>query len=110
MANQSADFRKKLRLFKFEHGLLQKVKCSEEENRTYERMFESGEALPEGISQSDLGYFYRDSTSGLTESEIAEYLIYKQLDLLRSIRAWLIFLVVLAVIGIYFLWLIMTHV
>ena len=100
MAEERSDLRKKLDSYKFEFGLMQKIPCSQEENEEYLKILKSGGTLPEGVYAyyNDLE-FYTVSQPDLTEAEVAEYLTYKKLKLLKTIKNGVMFFVVLTIIG-----------
>ena len=108
MAKQITDLREQLRQYKFNNNVLQKIDCSIEENKEFMKLIKSKQPLPDGIfaykyNNFDNGQptgFYRIHKPDLTENEIAEYLTYKQLDLLKTIKGYLTFFVGLTVIGI----------
>ena len=90
-----------LRQYKVESGLMKRVDCTESENQHYNESLKAGQALPLGIFQYQTrSGFYKMASADLSESEIAEYLTYKQLNLLTSIKNCLIFFVVLAAIAV----------
>ncbi len=107
MANKKINLKDKLRAHKFQFGLLQKNPCSKEENTEYKKLLENGESLPEGVfpyvyfsGETSTDEFYTVCESDLTEEEIKEYLTYKKLHLLRSIKNCLLFFVVLTILTI----------
>ena len=106
MAKKITDLRNQLRQYKFDNNLLQKIDCSYEENKEFTKLVKTGQPLPEGVLQHkpDMGGgfdgFYRLYTSDLSNDEIAEYLTYKQLDVLKTIKGYLTFFVTLTIIGI----------
>ena len=106
MAKRKIDLRKELRSYKFEFDLLQKIPCSKQENKVYAKLLKDGGVLPEGV----FAYVYEDEAisttefytvyeSDLTESEVTEYLTYKKLSLIRTIKNCIMFFTVLTVIG-----------
>jgi hypothetical protein len=101
MGKETVNLREKLREHKFEFGLLEKVPCTKKENAEYTQMIKNGEALPEGVHAYvyETNEFYEIHEADLTESEIQEYLTYKQLSLIRTIKNCVVFFTVLAVIG-----------
>lgn len=65
--------------------------CTETENAMYERLLRQGKSLPAGISQDkdDPEYFVKTvrksyEVSDMTDAEIAEYLKYKELQLMKE--------------------------
>ncbi len=106
MAKEKIDLRKKLRAHKFEFGLLQKIPCSREENKEYESILKNGGSLPEGVrayvydnGEASTNEFYTVYEPELTEAEIREYLTYKQLSLIKTIKNCVVFFTALTVIA-----------
>lgn len=99
--------KKLLRSYRIGYGVAEKTYCTQEENNEYYKILKEGGTLPEGVYQTaynDEGSvasteFYTVKEIELTESERMEYLTYKQLDLLRTIKNCVVFFTVLAVIG-----------
>ena len=104
MAKQKIDIKQKLRSYKFEFDLLQKLPCSQEENKAYLDLLKAGQPLPEGVfryeyqSGIESDEFYTVYEPELTAEEISEYLTYKKLHMLRTIKNCVVFFVVLTVI------------
>ncbi len=110
MAKEKINLRNKLRSHKFEFDLLQKIPCSKQENKEYQFLLENGRKLPEGVYPYDYGTeFYTIYEPDLTESEIREYLTYKQLSLIRTIKNCAVFFTVLTIIGMITYFLIMVN-
>ncbi len=116
MAKGKIDLRDELRTHKFEFNLLQKVPCSKQENKEYQKLLKDGGTLPEGIyayvdniGETSTTEFYTIHETDLTESEIREYLTYKQLSLIRTIKNCVMFFTVLNIIGMIAYFLIMMN-
>lgn len=114
MAKERINLRDELRSHKFEFNLLQQIPCAKEENQKYQKILKDGGELPEGVYQFvyDSGEisttsFYTIYEPDLTEAEIREYLTYKQLHLIRTIKNCVVFFTVLTIIGIIASFLIM---
>lgn len=112
MVKAKIDLREKLREHKFEFNLLQKLPCSKEENKKYQQLLKNGGVLPEGVypfeydtGETSTTDFYTIYETDLTEAEIREYLTYKQLSLIRTIKNCVLFFTILTIIGMiaYFL-------
>ena len=117
MAKEIVDLREELRYHKFEFDLLQKVPCTKQQNKELQQLLKDGSSLPEGVyayvydnGEMSTTMFYTVLESDLTESEIREYLTYKQLSLIKTIKNCVLFFTVLTIIGmlIYFLFLMST--
>ena len=116
MAKEKINLRKHLRAHKFEFDLLQKIPCTKQENKEYQKLLKDGGTLPEGVYAyvNDIGEtsateFYTIYETDLTESEIREYLTYKQLSLIRTIKNCVMFFTVSAIIGMIVYFLIMMN-
>ena len=102
MAKEKTDLRKTLRQYKMDMGLIQQIDCSPKENKEIRKILKETGELPEGVYTYEYDYgseFYRLEEADLTEAEIAEYLTYKQLSLLRTIKNCVVFFTVLTVLG-----------
>jgi hypothetical protein len=94
MAKEVLDLRQQLQEYRFKMGINKKIECSKEENLLFKQMSIDGQDLPEGVFRDEpyntIGYnvylFYRIGTTDLSENEILEYLMYKQLDILGTIK------------------------
>ena len=100
---KGVNLRDELRDYKFEFNLLQKIPCARQENEKYKELLKNGDALPEGVHEPTYEYgetdFYTISEADLTEGEIREYLTYKQLRLLKTIKNCAVFFTVLTILG-----------
>ena len=112
MAKEKINLREELRTHKFEFDLLQKIPCTKQENKEYQQLLKNGGTLPEGIfayvydtGETSTSEFYTIYETDLSESEIREYLTYKQLSLIKTIKNCVLFFTVLTTIGMvaYFL-------
>lgn len=106
MAKEKVNLRDKLRSYKLEFDLLQEIPCSKEENKEYEKLLNNGEPLPDGVyscvdadGTTSKTEFYTIYESDLSESEKIEYLTYKKLSLLKTIKNCVVFFTILIVIG-----------
>lgn len=91
---------------KFELDLLQKIPCSKQDNKKYEKLLKDGGVLPEGVfaygydtGDTSTTEFYTVYETDLNESEIAEYLTYKKLSMLSTIKNCIVVLTVSSIIG-----------
>ena len=94
MANNRKDLRTELRTMKFEFDLLQRIPCTEEENRAFKRYLEDGQDLPQGVfryrnadGKNSDSEFYTVYEPDLNEREIKEFLTMRKLQILKSIKA-----------------------
>lgn len=88
------DLRTELRTMRFEFDILQRIPCSEEENRAFKRYLEDGQDLPQGVyryrnsdGKNSESEFYTVYEPDLNEREITEYLTLKKLQILNSIKS-----------------------
>ena len=79
--------------YKFDLDLLQKIPCSDKENKEYRKMLQEDGKLPEGVypytnakGKASLKEFYTVYEPDLTEAELEEYLKYKELSILNTIK------------------------
>lgn len=107
MAREKIDLRDALRSYQYEFDLLQKIPCSKEENKAYEKLVKSGGKLPDGVyayvyvnDEASTNEFYTIYEPDLTEEEIRQYLTFKKLSLLKSIKNCMVFFVVLTILSI----------
>ena len=102
MSNVKTDLKKSLRSYKIDFGILKKISCSKEETKEYKKILKEGGSLPEGIfaveylNGADPDEFYTVSPADLTDAEINEYLMYKKLSMLKTVKNCLVFLAGLA--------------
>ena len=94
-----------LSYYRKEHNIKPKyVPCTLEEHMQYAALHEKGKVLPDGIrcSRKDDGSLVFEKADGfdISQEEINEILMHKQIELSESIDGSLRFFVILAVIGI----------
>lgn len=93
MANEKIDLRDEIITYKFELGLLQKVPCTKPECRAYKSYLENGDSLPEGVYRfkdadgKDTDEFYTIYEQPLTIEEKKDFLTFRQLKALNSIKS-----------------------
>ena len=116
MAKEKIDLRKELRSYKFEFDLLQKIPCSKQENKEYQKLLKDGGVLPKGVfayvydsGETSTTEFYTVYETDLTESEVIEYLTYKKLSLIKTIKNCIMFFTVLTIIGMVAYFFILTN-
>ena len=106
MANEKISLINELNECRAEFGLTEKVPCSLGDNKKFIDIISNGGQLPQNI------YRYKDETTGafldefyyskpidLTPSEVEEYLTYKKLKLLKTIKNCAVFFTVLTIIS-----------
>ncbi|MDO4748689.1 MAG: hypothetical protein Q4A12_05900 [Eubacteriales bacterium] len=104
----SNNIKEKLKEYKLTFGMLSSVPCTEDETTYYNQLLDNGGSLPEnihcikyncydnnGLVPQVVRKYFKYLDSGLNENEVAEYLTYKKLTLLRTIKNCLVFFVVL---------------
>ena len=106
MAKEKIDLRKEIESYRYEVGLIQKISCSKEDNKKYRQMLKNGEKLPAGIHRyvdvngTETNDFYTIYKPDLSKEEINEYLMYKKLSMISTIKNCAVFFVALTVISI----------
>jgi hypothetical protein len=95
--------------YRLKYELYDHIECTKEENEEYKSLSEQGKSLPEDIYPIDSYWtllksganseFLRLLRHDLTEAEIMELLMYKKLDMLRTIRNCVVFFTALTVIS-----------
>ena len=102
MAKDKVDLASQLREYRFDHDVLQEIPCSKSECKEYSKLRKQGLPLPDDVflneDYSPTSY-YRIYQAELTENELAEYLQYKQLAMLKTIKNGMVFFVSLAIVG-----------
>lgn len=106
MKKEKIDLKEELKSYKYDFDLLQKIPCSKSENKKYKELLKNGQELPKGVfrykyfddSESN-EEFYTIYDPNLTEQEIIEYLTYKKLKILNTIKNCVVFFTVLTVIA-----------
>ena len=106
MAKDIINLREELRAYRFEFDLLQKIPCTKQENKDYKMLLEEGCALPEGVfpytyddGETSKSEFYTVYETDFTEFEKIEYLTYRKLGLLKTIKNCAMFFTALTIIG-----------
>ncbi len=98
------DLKDAIRSYKFEFNLLQKIPCSKQENKEYQKLQKEGGVLPDGVYAynyyGEFPEFYTIYKQDLTESEVAEYLTFEKLKLIRTIKKCVMFFTIIAIIAI----------
>lgn len=108
MADKINDLREELEDLKYRNGLLQKIDCSIEDTKKYQQMIKNGEPLPDGVFQykdqtgTPVDSFYTIYQADLDEKEKLEYFILKQSLHIQTIKNYVLFFTVLAVISLLF--------
>jgi hypothetical protein len=78
--------------------------CTDEENEEFRKLKSSGKMLPENIKEvyheSDLMTFEKEEELNLTQEQINELLMHKQIELLENIKSHTGFFVGLAIFAI----------
>ena len=106
MAKNKIDLKEDLRDIYFDVNLLQKIDCSKEDNKKYKQMLKNGETLPNGVFEykygldnEGTGAFYTIHKPELTPEERLEYITFKQLKMLNTIKNCVVFFTTLTVIS-----------
>lgn len=103
--SKTVDLNEKLTEYRYEYDLLQKIPFSKEENKKLMALLKAGQPLPEGVYRykdevgDELDEFYTVYAAEMDDKQVMEYLTYKKLDMLRTIKNCTVFFTVLAVIS-----------
>lgn len=100
------NLKNELEKYRIKHGLISKKPCTSKECSEYEKILAQGGTLPKDIfKETSIRYddseeymFYHISETQLTESEIMEYLAYKKLDMIETIKKCIVFFTVIVII------------
>ena len=107
----SKNIKEQLDEYRLKYDLYDQRLCTSEENKAYRELLKQGEKLPEDVYPldtarlSDEKEFCELLHSELTDAEITEYLTYKKLDMLKTIKNCIVFFTVLTVIALILLYL-----
>ena len=113
--SDSKNIKEQIEEYRLKYDLYDHTLCTKEENKEYNDLLEQGESLPEDVYPIDSYWsilkngknseFLKLIRPELTQEEITEYLMYKKLDILKTIKNCVVFFTVLAVISLIFLFL-----
>ena len=93
---------------KYKLGILQEVDCSDSETEKYRSLLKQGMPLPNGVRRSapdaydesdENAMFCKTEETKLSKEELAEYLQYKQLSTLLTIKKCVVFFTALTIIS-----------
>jgi hypothetical protein len=88
---------RKLRQFKFDNGLLQKEYLVTEECEGFSQLLELSQSLPAGVYWDEDG-FYKLIENASKDQETLAYLMLQQLEIMKSIKIYLIIISVVIVL------------
>ena len=100
------NLKKELVQFRYEFGVHEQIDCTEEQNAQYRQLAKENKPLPARVycrnsdPTAEYATFYSVSEMELTPEQLNEYLQYKQLKTLTSIKKCMVFFTVLTVISI----------
>ena len=98
--------KKELEELKCALDIQEQIPCTFKENRAYAAMLTENRPLPEGVYRSDpagspeYATFYTVKETALSKEELDEYVRYKQLKAILTIRNCVVFFTVLTAISI----------
>ena len=78
-------------------GLIPKIYCDRDETVTFNNLVVKKQPLPKGVWSDDTGYF-RCGEPDLSEDEIRQLLLLRQIQYLYTIKNCAIYLVVLSIV------------
>ena len=96
---------KELEQLKYDLGILEKDDCYGKEDEEYRALLAQGKPLPDGVirtnpdSSPEYAAFHRIKKTSLSASELSDYIQYKQLRTLMTIKNCVVFFTVLTVIS-----------
>ena len=107
MGKRITSISEQLQAYRLHLGISEEIMCSEEENQELIILLRNNQTLPEGVFQhrdswngNPTDKFFRATPPELSSEDRAEYLICKQIDLLMSIKGYLLFFVILTIVSI----------
>ena len=96
---------KELEQLKYDLGILEKIECSDGEAEEYRNLLVQGNPLPDGVirtnpdSSPEYAMFSKVKNTSLSASELSDYIQYKQLRTLMTIKSCVVFFTILTVIS-----------
>ena len=97
--------KKELMQLRYEFDLLEQIDCTEEQNAEYRQLARENKPLPKRVycrntdPTFDYAQFYTVSEMDLSTEQLNEYLQYRQLKTLTTIKKCMVFFTVLTVIS-----------
>ncbi len=88
-----------------ENGLFKRKLVNKEDSEKYRKLIDANKDLPDNITyDSYLGCFFeKELKTDFTEKEIMEYIGYKQIKLLSTIRNCIVFFTICYILGLVYL-------
>lgn len=99
------NLKEELDSYRIDFNIWEKIPCTKQESQKYKKILAEGGTLPENVFNytddwtRDGEEFYTIQKSDLSEEEIKELLMYKQLSMVKTIKNCVVFFTVLTVIG-----------
>ena len=103
MATEIKDIREEITQNKIDLGFYQIKPCSYDENQQLKELKNQGKPLPENINEYNSEYageFYTVHKPNLSEKEMQDYIAFKHLRLLKTIKNCVLFFTVLTIVNI----------
>jgi hypothetical protein len=97
--------KKEFERLKYQLGFLKRTDCSANDTKKYIEMLNQGMPLPDGVFRDDpdcrneFATFYTVEKTELSKEEISEYIQYKQLCTLITIKKCVVYFTVLSIIS-----------
>ena len=108
--NESKSVKLQIEEYRLKYDLYEQILCTPKENKLFNELSKQGEKLPDDVypldpdwrkvNNSDSTEFCRLIRPDLTQNDIMEYLMYKKLNMLKTIKNCIVFFTVLMIIGI----------
>jgi len=74
------NLKKELREKQINQGIIESVYCSTEEEKEFQKYIKEGGSIPDDVYLDECNTFFRYKKVALTENEISELLLYRQLE------------------------------
>lgn len=87
-----------LNMMRLENGVFEKDVINDEKTKQYRDLVFSNKELPENINYDNYNDYFFKLKTNFTDKEISEYIGYKQIQLLSSIKKCLVFFVICFII------------
>ena len=106
MNKEKINLKNELLNLKFDNNIIQKISCTKLECKKYQKLLKEGKPLPEGVyalefenGEISTSEFYTIYDANLSSEEIKEYIAFKQLSYIKTIKNCVVFFTILGVFG-----------
>lgn len=105
--NEIINIRQKLNQYKKDYDIIQTIPCSAKANKECQQILKDSGSLPKNFypciydnHKVSTNEFYKVVESDLSDAEIQEYLMYKELGYIKTIKNCAVFFTVLTVLSV----------